>query len=74
MIVVSDSTMLIGLAKLGKLDLLPKVFPKIYIPGEVFRELVDKGKRKPGSEKIKKVKKLNGLNRRSSRIGLWLTC
>lgn len=56
MIVVSNSTILIGLAKISKLDLLPKIFSKIYIPKEVYKELVEKGKRKPGSGKIKKAK------------------
>ena len=55
MIVVSDSTILIGLLKIGELDLLDKIFRKIYIPEEVFRELVVKGKGKPGSEDIKRV-------------------
>jgi len=55
-IVVSNSTVLIGLAKIGKLDLLRKIFSKIYIPQEVFIELVEKGKRKPGSEKIKNAR------------------
>jgi predicted nucleic acid-binding protein len=53
MIVVSNSTILIGLAKIGKLDLLRRIFTKIYIPREVYIELVEKGKRKPGAEKIK---------------------
>lgn len=56
MIVVSDSTILIGLAKIGKLDLLSKIFPKIFIPQEVYIELVEKGKRKPGAEKIKNAR------------------
>ena len=53
MIVVSDSTILIGLAKIGELNLLKKVFSKIYIPEEVFKEVVEKGRKKPGSEDIK---------------------
>ncbi|MEE8167837.1 MAG: hypothetical protein V3T58_03060 [Candidatus Hydrothermarchaeales archaeon] len=42
---VSNSTPLIYLARLGKIDLLKKVFDKIYIPNEVFEEVVAKGKR-----------------------------
>jgi len=53
LIVVSDSTILIGLAKIGELNLLKKVFSKIYIPEEVFKEVVEKGRKKPGSEDIK---------------------
>ena len=43
MIVVSDSTILIGLAKIGQLDLLKEVFHKIYVPEEVFREVTKRG-------------------------------
>ena len=32
MIVVSDSTILIGLAKIGKLELLREIFSEVYIP------------------------------------------
>jgi uncharacterized protein len=55
-IIVSNTTILIGLTKIGRLDLLPKIFPKIYIPDEVYRELVEKGKKKPASDKIKRAK------------------
>ena len=37
MIVVSDSTILIGLVKIGKLDLLKEIFSKVFIPEEVKR-------------------------------------
>ena len=53
MIVVSDSTVLIGLSKLGKLTLLKEIFSKISIPEEVFKELVERGKGKPGSNLIR---------------------
>jgi len=42
--VVSNSTPLIYLAKVGRLDLLKKVFGKVLIPQEVKVEVVDKGK------------------------------
>ena len=47
MIVVSDSTILIGLVKIGELDLLKEIFSKVYIPEEVFKEVVERGKGKP---------------------------
>ncbi len=53
MIVVCDSTILIGLAKIGRLDLLKEIFSKITVPEEIFREVVEKGAGKPGSESIK---------------------
>jgi hypothetical protein len=41
---VSNSTPLIYLAKLGKIDLLKRIFDKIYVPTEVFEEVMTKGK------------------------------
>ena len=55
MIVVSDSTILIGLVKIGKLDLLKEIFSKVFIPEEVFKEVVERGKGKPGSKVIKEA-------------------
>ena len=62
MIVVADSTVLIGLAKLGKLTLLKEIFSKVTIPEEVFREVVERGKDKPGSKLIKESPWLWGFN------------
>ena len=42
--IVSNSTVLIYLAKIGKLNLLKKLFKKILIPAEVFNEVVIRGK------------------------------
>ncbi len=53
MIVVSNSTILIGLAKINKLDLLKKLFSKIYIPDAVFNELTHV--EKTGASEIKKA-------------------
>lgn len=53
MIVVTDSTVLIGLAKLGKLTLLKEIFLNVSIPEEVFKEVVERGKDKPGSKLIR---------------------
>lgn len=55
MIIVCDSTILIGLVKIGKLDLLKKVFSRVFIPEEVFKEVVERGKGKPGSKVIKRA-------------------
>jgi uncharacterized protein len=41
--VVSNSTPLIYLAKVGRLDLLRKIFKIVFIPPEVNNEVVDKG-------------------------------
>jgi predicted nucleic acid-binding protein len=42
--VVSNSSPLIYLTKLGKLELLRKVFGEVIIPEEVFKEVVVRGK------------------------------
>lgn len=39
MIVVADTTPLISLLKIEKLDLLEKLFGKVYIPTGVYQEL-----------------------------------
>ena len=44
MIIVSNATPLIYLAKIGRLDLLRKVFGEAFIPEEVKVEAVDRGK------------------------------
>lgn len=42
--IVSNSTVLIYLAKIGKLSLLKRLFTKVLIPAEVFNEVVIRGK------------------------------
>lgn len=42
--IVSNSTVLIYLAKIGKLSLLEKLFKEVLIPEEVFNEVVIRGK------------------------------
>lgn len=44
MIVVSDSTPLIGLASIGRLPLLQEIFGEIYIPQAVYDETVTYGR------------------------------
>ncbi|MCW4007364.1 MAG: DUF3368 domain-containing protein [Candidatus Bathyarchaeota archaeon] len=43
-IVVSNSTPLIYLAKIGRLNILREVFGEVYIPNAVFEETVSRGK------------------------------
>ena len=50
--VVCDSTVLIGLAKIGKLDLLKQIYEEVYIPEAVYTEVVTRGKGKPGVREI----------------------
>ena len=42
--VICDSTVIIGLAKIRKLDLLKQIYGEVYIPEAVFTEVAIKGK------------------------------
>lgn len=55
MIIVSNASPLISLAKINRLELLRKLFTEIIIPPAVYEEVVVQGKNKPGSETINKV-------------------
>ncbi len=55
MIVVSNSSPLIALAKIGKLYILRELFKEIIIPKAVWNEVVVKGKGKPGAEEVEKA-------------------
>lgn len=55
MIVVANSTPLIALGKVGKLDLLKDIFGEIIIPQGVYDEVVVQGARKPGAGKVRKA-------------------
>jgi predicted nucleic acid-binding protein len=53
---VCNSTALIGLAKLGNLELLAKIFGEIFVPNAVFVEVVDMGKGRPGAKEVQNAK------------------
>jgi len=63
-IVVSDSSILISLSRIGKLYLIHKIFPEgIFIPAEVWKEVVESGQGRPGAIQVQeaewiKVKKI----------------
>ena len=52
MIVVSNSSPLITLAKIGHFDMLGKLYDKIFITPEVFQEVVSDGGGLPGSIEV----------------------
>lgn len=54
--VICDAAVLIGLAKIGKLNLLEKLYEKIYIPWGVYNEVVVRGRCRPGAEEIDQAK------------------
>ena len=55
MIVVSDSSPLIILTKLGCFDLLHRLFPRVYISAEVHYEVVIAGTGLPGALEVAKA-------------------
>ena len=54
--VVSDSSPLITLAKIGTIELLPKLYRTIIISSQVYREVVVTGAGLAGSSEISKAK------------------
>jgi len=54
MIVVSDSSPLISLAAIGRLDLLQSIFKSLIIPQAVYDEIIA-GKDRPGAQEIAKA-------------------
>jgi len=52
MIVVSDTSPLINLAWLGRLELLQSLYGQIYIPDAVWQEVVVGGKGQPGAAEV----------------------
>jgi predicted nucleic acid-binding protein len=53
--VVADSSPLIILAKLNVFDLLPKLYPRVYISAEVYAEVVVAGAGLPGAAHVAKA-------------------
>jgi len=75
-IVIADSSCLIGLSKIGQLNILPQLFGKIIIPEAVYHEVVIRGEGRAGAEEVKnadwieKQKVKNELAVRAFRINL----
>ena len=53
MTVVSNTSPLINLARIGELNLLHRLYDSIYIPNAVWREVVIDGAGLPGAEQVK---------------------
>jgi predicted nucleic acid-binding protein len=54
-IVVSNTSPIINLAAIGKLDLLKKCFGKLFIPPAVYHEITVKGRGEPGDIEVRTV-------------------
>jgi predicted nucleic acid-binding protein len=78
--VVADATPLIVLAKIGLLDLLPKLHPLVHISTEVYDEVVVAGHGLPGASQVaqakwievKPMQRSSDLSEAQSRFGLGL--
>ena len=53
MIIVSDTSPIINLAIIGRLDILPALFGKVIIPQKVFEEITILGADMPGADEIR---------------------
>lgn len=51
--VVSNSSVLISLASIGRLQILRKVFKEIYIPQAVWNEVVTEGRGRPAADNVR---------------------
>ncbi|MDP3039904.1 MAG: DUF3368 domain-containing protein [Deltaproteobacteria bacterium] len=51
--VVSNSSVLINLARIGKLDLLHELYGELVIPEAVWQEVVIEGAGQPGTDEVK---------------------
>lgn len=55
-LVISDSSTLIHLSRIGKIDLLRTFFGEIVIPPAVWREVVEQGEDRSGAEAVKQAR------------------
>ena len=60
---VSNSSVLISLSLIGRLELLRDKFGKIYIPKAVWKEVVVDSEGEPGSEEVRKANWMKLLKR-----------
>jgi uncharacterized protein len=75
--VVLDSSALIALARVGRLDLLRRITEVVHVPNAVFDEVVHKGAGRPGSSDVAQaqwivrheVHDLNSAEHFASRVG-----
>lgn len=77
MTVVLDSSALITLARIGRLELLRRIVDEIHVPNAVFEEVVQKGAGRPGSVEVaqarwirrRDVRDVVSVERLSARVG-----
>lgn len=59
---VSDSSPLIALARIGRLDLLSSLFDRIFVPSAVYEEVVVAGAGLPGAEQVRQTPWIEVVN------------
>lgn len=67
MIIVSDSTPIIALARIGSLDLLRSIFNTVSIPRSVYDEIVGVGINRPGAQEVAGASWINTVSVRNRR-------
>ncbi len=66
LLVVSNSSVIIALARICRLDLLEKLFRRALVPEAVWEEITIEGK--PGSEKVRRARFIHVERVRSERL------
>ncbi len=70
LLTVSNSSVIIALARICRLDLLERLFRRILIPEAVWKEITVEGK--PGSEKIRRTGFIHVKRMRSEKLAFLL--
>lgn len=70
--VICDSSILIHLSAIGRLDLLKQFFGKLTVPSAVWREVVEQGAGRPGVEDIEAALRGGWIELRSPLDGPFL--
>ena len=73
---ISDSSTLIHLAGIGRLELLKEFYGKILIAPAVWREVVEEGKGRTGAEGVEEARRLGWIREELDRLrsegGFWI--
>lgn len=70
--IVSNTSPLMNLAIIGQLKLLRKIFPRIAVPEEVWKELTIDGRGKPGADEIMTADWIEILSVRNTELVTYL--
>jgi predicted nucleic acid-binding protein len=62
MIVVANSSPLIGLARVNLLQILGSLYKQVFVSEEIFCEVTERGRGKPGEREIRKATWINVMS------------